>query len=311
MIESFQNCVSSIFIHRVIPIEETFGFKKGNEQQPNVCFFDTYIGAAVEALNQSLITKEGLIRIVNAAKDDFTFIRSIKCDTLGLKRGKSKVYKEGTIRRQKMKDSASTQILVNHFSSLYESSQLSIQQLQELEFELELVGAESFYSKYDPEGEGDKDGRNGEDGLSPKSDKKFARLTKELSTGYNVGTFLQKGEFWEVDVREGLNIVPSPNGNQIEKEKPPGGKEKSNPPSPRAVDANDKRKVGLLTKEKTKKEEEYSSTAVDTTGDSSKRKLVKEKTTKSDFKFEVAKSELNKDISRANLYLDHPIPLID
>jgi len=91
MLDSHSSFLQKVFIHRVIALEDTFGIdKKKLNDNPNIFFFDTYVGAALEAYQSYLISQEGLIRIINAAKEDFINIRNSCKDGLGMKRGKSK-----------------------------------------------------------------------------------------------------------------------------------------------------------------------------------------------------------------------------
>ncbi len=49
--------------------------KRKELEQEGVFYFDTYIGAARIAFAHNLISKDGLIRVLNAAKSDFKEIK--------------------------------------------------------------------------------------------------------------------------------------------------------------------------------------------------------------------------------------------
>ena len=78
MMEHFPDCIDGIFIHLVQPLDQTPGYIKGVSEQKwktlNIFFFRTYVGFAVESLKRNLINEEGMERIYQTAREEFSTI---------------------------------------------------------------------------------------------------------------------------------------------------------------------------------------------------------------------------------------------
>eukprot|EP01134_Creolimax_fragrantissima_P008499 CFRG8499T1 len=63
--------VIGAFIHHIIPIEKTFGYEEGSKEKwdsQGICFFTTYVGAAVAAFERGLISVSGLENVARKAR---------------------------------------------------------------------------------------------------------------------------------------------------------------------------------------------------------------------------------------------------
>ena len=67
----FREDVRGIFIHDVVDTPED---RRALSRNEGVIFFDTYVGAAVEAFNLGLISQEGVGKVVNAAQKELSNI---------------------------------------------------------------------------------------------------------------------------------------------------------------------------------------------------------------------------------------------
>ena len=71
MLEREPERVRAVLIHDVVRSDAA---TRAGWRERGVSFFDTYIGAAIEALERGLITKDGVTRVRDAAFDDFAAI---------------------------------------------------------------------------------------------------------------------------------------------------------------------------------------------------------------------------------------------
>lgn len=72
MREAAPGAVKAVFINDVVNTPQA---KRDEYRAKGVFFTDTYVGAAVQALSLGLISKDGLARVVQSAKDDFAKIK--------------------------------------------------------------------------------------------------------------------------------------------------------------------------------------------------------------------------------------------
>ena len=72
MMTKYPGAAKAAFIHDVVNTSQE---KRGEMAQKSVIFFDTYVGAAVEALGKGLVAKTGLARVGRASVEEFKTMR--------------------------------------------------------------------------------------------------------------------------------------------------------------------------------------------------------------------------------------------
>jgi len=74
ILAAFPGRIKAVFIHRVIPKTKTFAYNDSPEWK-QITFFETYIGAALDAYKQELIHKNGVKRIIVSALKGFEGVK--------------------------------------------------------------------------------------------------------------------------------------------------------------------------------------------------------------------------------------------
>ena len=86
---NYKKNIHRVYIHEIKPIHQTYTkhiLTKKVYNIPNICYFKTYIDAAIDAYNHNLIRINGLVRIMTEAIFDFEYITPDewkKCELLG------------------------------------------------------------------------------------------------------------------------------------------------------------------------------------------------------------------------------------
>jgi len=78
MIQSHKDRIEAVFIHKVQDLTKTPGFKDGSIQlweDLGIVFFETYVGAALEACKRKLLRPSGLQMVANKAVQEFTKLK--------------------------------------------------------------------------------------------------------------------------------------------------------------------------------------------------------------------------------------------